>query len=314
MALAYQSMDTFGALRSSRKGKMKVMFRVLFLFLTALGLAAAAETQLIPARIIGNVYYVGEPDLTSFLIVTPKGNIIINTGFIFSVPEIKARIEKLGFKYADTKILLVTHAHSDHAAGLALIKKQTGALMFAMEQDVPQLETGGQTDYLFGSAGYFDPVKVDQKIKDGDKIELGGTVITAHLTAGHTQGATSYTWDASDGGKTYHVLLANLPSMNEGTRLYKNEVYKTIDKDYAATFETLAALPCDIYLTSHGGQFGLMTKLHAKPQYSPERFVDRQYLPYILGRLEQKFVEQYQDEVEEYQTYKDHLKFKDGPR
>ena len=286
----------------------------LLVFAAAVSCAAAVERPLIPARIVGNVYYVGENDLTSFLITTPKGNIIINTGFIFSVPEIKARIEKLGFKYSDTKILLVTHAHSDHAAGMALIKKQTGARMIAMEQEVPQLETGGKTDFLFGSSGYFDPVKVDQKIKDGDKIELGGTVITAHLTAGHTQGATSYTWDTEDGGKTYHVLLANLPSMNEGTRLYKNEAYKTIDKDFAATFEKLASLPCDVYLTSHGGQFGLMTKLHAKPTYSPERFVDRDYLPYILGRLEQKFITQYDAEIEEYQAYRDHLKFRDPPR
>ena len=291
------------------------MVRAFFLVIAAaLSSAAAVEQPLIPARIVGNVYYVGENDLTSFLITTPKGNIIINTGFIFSVPEIKARIEKLGFKYSDTKILLVTHAHSDHAAGLALIKKQTGARMIAMEQEVPQLETGGKTDYLFGSSGWFDPVKVDQKIKDGDTIELGGTVITAHLTAGHTQGATSYSWDAQDGGKTYHVLLANLPTMNEGTRLYKNEVYKTIDKDFARTFETLASLPCDIYLTSHGGQFGLMTKLHARSGYSPERFVDHNYLPYILGRLEQKFITQYDEEVQEYQSYKDHLKFKDPPR
>lgn len=291
------------------------MVRASFLVIAvALSSAAAVEQPLIPARIVGNVYYVGENDLTSFLITTPKGNIIINTGFIFSVPEIKARIEKLGFKYADTKILLVTHAHSDHAAGLALIKKQTGARMIAMEQEVPQLETGGKTDYLFGSSGWFDPVKVDQKIKDGDKIELGGTVITAHLTPGHTQGATSYSWDAQDAGKIYHVLLANLPTMNEGTRLYRNEVYKTIDKDFASTFETLASLPCDVYLTSHGGQFGLMTKLHARSGYSPERFVDHNYLPYILGRLEQKFITQYDEEVQEYQSYRDHLKFKDPPR
>jgi metallo-beta-lactamase class B len=289
--------------------------RVLCLLLAAASAALSQPNpQLIPAKIIGNVYYVGENDLTSFLITTPKGNIVINTGFIYSVPEIRARIEKLGFKYTDTKILLVTHAHSDHAAGLALIRKQTGARMIAMEQEAPQLESGGKTDYLFGSAGYFDPVKVDQKIKDGDRIELGGTVITAHLTAGHTQGATSYTWDVNEAGKTYHVLLANLPSMNEGTRLFRNEIYPTIDKDYAASFRRLEGLPCDVYLTSHGGQFGLMTKLHAKPQYSPDRFVDHDYLPYILGRLEQKFFDQYTEEQEEYQAYKDHLKFKDGPR
>src|SRR5260370_28126041 len=110
------------------------MARVLVLiFAAALSSVAAEAPSLIPARMIGNVYCVRENDLTSFLIVTPKGNILINTGFIFSVPEIRARIEKLGFKYADTKILLVTHAHSDHAAGMALIRKQTGARMIAME-------------------------------------------------------------------------------------------------------------------------------------------------------------------------------------
>src|SRR5258708_16219823 len=119
---------------------------------------AAQAPSLIPARIIGNVYDVGENDLTSFLIVTPKGNIIINTGFIFSVPEIRARIEKLGFKYADTKILLVTHAHSDHAAGMALLKKQKGPRIIRKEQSIPQLETVRKTPTLYLTTARFLPV------------------------------------------------------------------------------------------------------------------------------------------------------------
>src|SRR5580700_2734141 len=164
------------------------MARFLML-LAALPLFAATPPHVFPPfRIISNVYYVGDEDLCSYLITTPKGNILINTGYVFSVPEIQARMKILGFKYSDIKILLITHAHSDHAAGMALVKKQTGAKMMAIEQEVPLIESGGKTDYLFGSSGWFDGVKVDRVFKDGDKIELGGTELTAHLTPGHTQG------------------------------------------------------------------------------------------------------------------------------
>ncbi len=159
------------------------MLRVLLL-LGALPLLAPAQRIFPPLRIIGNVYYVGDNDLASYLITTPKGSILINTGYEYSVPEIRSRIGTLGFKYSDIKILLVTHAHSDHAAGEAAVKRQTHAQMLAMAEEAPLLETGGKTDYLFGNSGWFPPVKVDRTLHDGEKIELGGTVLTAYLHPG----------------------------------------------------------------------------------------------------------------------------------
>src|SRR5579871_3432381 len=148
------------------------MIRVLA-FLAAFPLLVSAQKLFPPLRIVGNLYYVGDEDLASYLIVTPQGDILVNTGYEYSVPEIKARVEKLGFKLTDIKILLVTHAHSDHAAGQAEMKRLTGAKMLAMQEEVELLETGGKTDFLFGNSNWFPPVKVDRALKDGEKIELG---------------------------------------------------------------------------------------------------------------------------------------------
>jgi metallo-beta-lactamase class B len=286
------------------------MLRFLALFAT---LTAALSAQAFPPhRIIGNIYYVGEADLSSFLIVTPKGNIIINTGYEYSVPEIKDSIKKLGFRYTDTKILLITHAHSDHAAGMATIKKQTGAKMMTIEEERELLETGGKTDYLFGNSGWFNPVKVDQTFKDGGTIELGGTVITAHLTPGHTKGATSYSIEVPENGKTYHVLIANLGVINPGTVFLHNDRYPNIAKDYARTFEIEKQLPCDVFLSSHAGHYGLRHKYRPGMPYSPETFVDPEGYLRAVERLEQSFLRHLEEERADEQAYKYHLHFKDN--
>jgi metallo-beta-lactamase class B len=195
---------------------------------TVLFAVGFAQPRFPPIRIIGNLYYVGDNDLASYLIVTGKGSILINTGFEFSVPEIRARVEKLGFQFSDISILLVTHAHSDHAAGLAAMKRLTGAKMLAIDEETPLLESGGKTDYLFGSSGWFPPVKVDRTFQDGDKIELGDTALTAHLTPGHTKGSVSYSLEITENGRSYHVLIANLGTINEGTALLHNSQYPKI--------------------------------------------------------------------------------------
>jgi metallo-beta-lactamase class B len=248
------------------------MMRFLLLATAFASLASAALFP--PLRIVGNVYYVGDDDLASFLIVTPKGDILVNTGFEYSVEEIRARMKTLGFKITDIKILLVTHAHSDYAAAMATMKRVTGAKLMAIEEETPLLESGGKTDYLFGSSGWFPPVKVDRQFKDGDKIELGGTALTAHLTPGHTKGSVSYSMDVAESGRTYHVLIANLGSINPGTEFLHNERYPKIREDYAATFRIQKELPCDVFLASHASQFGLLAKWKPGMPYDPERFVD----------------------------------------
>jgi len=261
-------------------------------------------------RIVGNLYYVGDNDLASYLVVTPRGDILINTGFAYSVPEIQSRVRALGFRLKDIKILLVTHAHSDHAAGEAKMKTLTGAKMFAMREEVELLETGGKTDYLFGSSGWFPPVKVDRALEDGEKIELGGFIITAYLHPGHTKGSTSFAMEIAEAGQTYRVLIANLGNINEGTALLDNPKYPNIIQDYARTFQAQKELPCDIFLTSHSAQFGLLSKWRPGDVYDPNRFVDPAGYIRAVARTESRYLLQLQEERSEEQAWKDHLKFK----
>jgi metallo-beta-lactamase class B len=290
------------------------MLRALVLLAAAIPLFAAETPIFPPFRIVGNLYYVGDDDLASYLIVTPQGSILINTGYEFSVPDIRSRVKTLGFRFADIKILLVTHAHSDHAAGMATMKKLTGAKLLAMAREAPLLESGGKTDYLFGSNGWFNPVKVDRTFQDGDKIELGGAELTAHLTPGHTKGSTSYTFDIAEGGRTYHVLIANLGTINPGTVLLHNREYPDIAGDYAQTFRILRALPCDIFLTSHASQFGLFSKYRPGMPYDPDRFLDHGIYLRVIDRQENAFLEQLEEEKADDQAWRDHKQFKDVPR
>lgn len=271
----------------------------------------SAQKLLPPLRIVGNLYYVGDNDLASYLVVTSKGDILINTGFEYSVPEIQSRVRTLGFQPKDIKILLVTHAHSDHAAGQAKMKKLTGAKMFAMREEVELLETGGKTDYLFGSSGWFPPVKVDRVLVDGEKIELGGSIITAYLHPGHTKGSTSFAMEIPEAGKTYRVLVANLGNINDGTVLLHNPKYPRIIQDYGRTFQAQKELSCDIFLTSHAGQFGLLSKWRPGDVYDPDRFVDPAGYARAVARTEYRYLRQLEEERNEERAWKDHLNFKD---
>jgi metallo-beta-lactamase class B len=265
-----------------------------------------------PHRIIGNLYYVGDNDLASYLIVTPKGSILINTGFEFSVPLIRASIKTLGFQFSDIKLLLVTHAHNDHAAGMATVKRLTGAKMLAIEEEVPLLESGGKTDYLFGSSSWFKPVIVDRTFRDGDKIELGGTKLTAHLTPGHTRGSVTYSLEVVENSRTYHVLIANLGTINPGTILVKNPKYPGIAEDYACTFRIQEELPCDIFLASHASQYGLHRKYQPGMPYSPDAFMDPGGYHSAVERLETIYVHQLEEERQEDQVIQDRKHFKEA--
>lgn len=229
-----------------------------------------------PFKIAGNLYYVGTDDLASYLIVTPKGNILINSDLETNVPMIKASIEQLGFNYADTKILLINHAHLDHAAGSALIKQQTGALYEVMDADVPVVESGGKTDFQYGNDldMYFPASKVDHVLHDGDQVELGGSVLTAHLTAGHTKGCTSWTLPVTDHGKVYQVVIVGSLGVNPGYKLVNNTTYPEIAKDYQQAIQTLKSLPCDIFLGAHAGSFALQQKYQRLISSKTNAFID----------------------------------------
>jgi metallo-beta-lactamase class B len=212
-----------------------------------------------PVRIIGNVYWVGTWDLSTYLITTPQGHILINTGLAQTNSQIKANIEKLGFKVSDVKILTATHGHFDHVAGMAELKRATGASLVMSEPDAQLLETGGKADFRWGNdpGAQFETVHVDRRLRDGDRIELGGVSLTAHLHPGHTKGATSFTFDVTENGKSYRVAIMNMPSINPGVKLTGMPGFPNIGEAYAQTFAKQKAMQFDVFLASHAAQFGL---------------------------------------------------------
>lgn len=227
-------------------------------------------------RIVGNLYYVGTYDLACYLIVTPKGNILINTGLAASVSQINDNVKALGFKLSDTKILLTTQAHYDHVAALAAIKQQTGASMMADAKDADVLESGGSSDYELGKLGRsFEPIHVDRRLQNGDTIKLGDMRLVMLHHPGHTKGSCSYLFDVKDGHKTYRVLIVNMPSIITDRKFSEISAYPDISKDYAYTLESLKKLTFDLWLSSHGSQFGLHSKHKPGDAYNPEAFADK---------------------------------------
>lgn len=244
-----------------------------------------------PFRIAGNLYYVGSEDLAAYLIVTPQGNILINSNLESSPPQIRKAIESLGFKYSDTKILLISHAHYDHCAGSAEIKRETGAKYEVMAQDVPVVEEGGRNDFHYAGdkSMWFPRVKVDRTLHDGDTVSLGGTTLTAHLTAGHTKGTTTWTLDEQENGRTLHVVIVGSPNVNPGYKLVGNKTYPQIAADYRHEFDVLKKLPCDVFLGAHGGYFGLAEKYDLFKNGDKNAFIDPAgYKAYVADR-EQAF-------------------------
>jgi metallo-beta-lactamase class B len=247
-----------------------------------------------PFKLIGNVYWVGTYDLSTYLITTDAGHILINTGFAETVPEIKKGVEQLGFDFDDVEILLATHAHGDHVAGLAELKRQTGARMLMSTADAVLLEDGGVSDFRFGDGRTpsFEAVQVDRRLDDQDTIELGGVTLTAHHHPGHTKGATSFTLTVRDGGRDYRVVIANMGSINPGVTVSGMPNYPTIGDDYARTFAAQKALPVDVFLASHASQFGMHEKYKPGDPYDANRFVDPAGYRAAVERLEKTYLEQ----------------------
>jgi metallo-beta-lactamase class B len=237
-----------------------------------------------PFRIAGNVYYVGASDITSYLIATPKGHIVIDGGFEQTAPMILASIRKLGFDPKDVKILLNSHAHYDHAGGLAELKRATGATFYASRGDLPQLARGGTDDPQFGNRFLFPPIMADRIVEDGERITLGGTTVVAHLTPGHTPGCTTWTTRVREKGKTLDVVFVGSPTIPKDYRLSGNPHYPNAIADYAHQFEVLKALKCDVFLASHGNFFNLQHKIKTKSS-----FVDPDGYRKFVAAMEERF-------------------------
>jgi metallo-beta-lactamase class B len=244
----------------------------------------AWSTQVAPFQIADNLYYVGSRDLAAYLVTTPAGNILINANLATSPPQIRASVEKLGFHWADTKVLLNGQAHFDHVAGAAEVIRETHAHNMVMDGDAEVVRSGGRKDFAFGMDGIktYTPAPVDRVLHDGDNVTLGGVTLTAHKTAGHTRGSTTWTFrthidrdppqqlrDVVIVGGIYPLsqyVLVNTPG--------RKASYPGIENDFRQTFVKLRALPCDIFLGSHGIYFGLLSKLSRMPAEGESVFID----------------------------------------
>ncbi len=221
-------------------------------------------TPIAPFRIADNLYYVGGRDLASYLVVTSSGDILINSSLQTSPALIRKSVEQLGFRFSDIKILLISHAHSDHDAGSSEIKRLTGAKYMVMDGDVAAVESGGAKDFAYPD-DHYPAVKVDRILHDSDEVRLGGAVLVAHKTPGHTRGCTTWTMRVMDHGKPLNVVIVGSWNVNDGFRLVDKPglpaSYPGIAADYRKTFIVLNGLPCDIFLGAHGAYFGMLQKL-----------------------------------------------------
>jgi len=240
-----------------------------------------------PFHIIGNIYYVGTADLAAYLIHTKDGDILIDGTLEQNVPLIERNIAALGFRVSDIKILLNSHAHYDHAAGLAALKHDSGATLYASAADAPILERGSIS---FGptASDHFPPVKVDRIVRDGETIELGGTKLTAHLTPGHTPGCTSWTMPVSEDGAA-HTAIFYCSTTVAGNPLVNNKAYPQIASDYEASFAKLKTMKADVFLAAHAQFYHPQQKLSLRKKGAPNPFVDPGELQRFVAASQRDF-------------------------
>jgi metallo-beta-lactamase class B len=253
-----------------------------------------------PFRIADQLYYVGASDIASYLVVTRSGLIVIDGGYDKTAPQILSNIRTLGFDPSQVKVLLNTHAHLDHAGGLAQLKAETGATLFAMPPDSDLMARGGKGDFGLGDRATYPPVKPDQLLKDGQKITLGEMTLTAHLTPGHTRGCTTWTFPVTDtraGQRVVRqVLLLCSNSVLPMYRLAGKESYPGIAADYEKSYAFWRKAPCDIFIASHGQFFNMQAKrkkisLDSNPFVDPagcKAFFDKGYAAFHAKLAEQK--------------------------
>ena len=249
------------------------------------------RAPVLPRHLVANVYYVGSVGVSSFLITTPAGHFLLDTGFDDTVPLIQRGVEQLGFKVSDIKFILSSHAHIDHVGGHARMKELTGAQIVASAADARTLESGGATDYIQWPREtiLYAPAKADRSVADGEHVTLGGVTLTAHLTPGHTAGATTWTMQIVDHGTPRDVVFFSSASINDGTRLLNNPLYPSFVADFEATFAKLQALPCDIFFAPHGGQFAMAQKFERLEHGEKNPFVDPEGWKKLVGDAERAF-------------------------
>lgn len=269
---------------------MRAILSCLFLLLSCSPRFIFAEvnpswtTPIAPFQIADNLYYVGSKDLASYLVVTPAGDILINANLASSPPQIRASVEKLGFHWSDIRILLNSQAHYDHVGGAAEVVRETHAKNMVMDGDADVIETGARTDFLSPSPNItrYAAVHVDRVLHDGDTVTLANVTLTAHKTAGHTRGCTTWTMRSHLPGEPAQtirniVIVGGVGFWSEYHFIATpghSISYPGIAQDFQHTFSELHALPCDVFLGAHGGYFDMLTKLERYQKAGPHVFVD----------------------------------------
>jgi metallo-beta-lactamase class B len=245
-----------------------------------------------PLRIIGNVHYVGASGVSSYLLTSPEGHVLIDTGFEQTVPIIRENVKTLGFRMEDIKFILASHAHGDHTGGHALAKELTGGRIVMSEADAALLASGGKDDFMDEVMPY-RPARANRIVRDGEQVKVGNIVLTAHLTPGHTKGCTTWTMIAEEGGQRNNVVFFGSTSLL--AKLVNNSKYPEIAHDYAATFRKLKALSCDVFLAPHASFFGLEEKAR-EVGAGKNPFVDATAFQKYVTTAEQNFLKQLEKE------------------
>jgi metallo-beta-lactamase class B len=278
---------------------------LLFIIVSAVALAACSGMTGVPRemrswnrsfppyRIIGNIYYVGSNAIAQYLITTPQGHILLDSGFEASVPRLADNVRALGFRFEDVKILLSSHAHIDHVQGHALVRRMTGAQVVVSAADAPVIASGGKGEPVFDGVYAWAPCAVDRVIADGDRVTLGGTTLVAHLTPGHTRGATTWTMQVADGGRTLEVLFFPSANVNPGVRLVDNPRYPAIADDFRRSFAIWRSLSCDVLLGAHGDFYDMQSK-HDRlaAGAAPNPFVDPEGYRRLIAEAQGRFEDQ----------------------
>jgi len=250
-----------------------------------------------PYRILGNIYYVGTSGVAQFLIVTPEGHILLDSGFQASVPGLADNVRALGFRFEDVKLLLASHAHIDHVQGHALVRRMTGAQVVASAPDAPVIASGGKGEPVFDGVYAWTPCPVDRVVADGERVTLGGTTLVAHLTPGHTRGATTWTMEVTEGGRsgrTLSVVFFPSANVNPGVHLVDNPRYPEIAADFQRSFGVWKVLPCDVPLGAHGSFFDMEAKHRrlASGDATANPFIDPEGYRRLVADAEKRFQEQ----------------------
>jgi metallo-beta-lactamase class B len=242
-----------------------------------------------PFRIAGNIHYVGTNRMALFLVTTPDGHILIDSGFEAGVPRLKQNVEALGFRFEDIKLLLASHAHVDHVQGHALVKQLTRARVVVSAADAPTVSTGGKQEWAYGDLFSWPPCPVDQIIDDGGVIELGGARLTARLTPGHSKGATTWTMTVQEGGRPLAVVFYPSGNVPPGAKLVDNPEYPQAVAAFQGSFALWKSLPCDLFLGAHGEFFDLEKKWKRLQAGEKDAFVDPEGYRKAIADAEKKF-------------------------